>query len=812
MLYADDAGILSRPSKGLERMMTVIVTACSSFGLTVSEAKTEKMCLETKSGGKVSFTINAAGQVYKQTIDFVYLGGAITADRDLSIEITRRLQRAWCALTVEGLLPAGVQPLSDLNGGSSSSSSPPPMQTGFIVVDGPSPADGLGSSPADGLRSFPPSMCGMSEGPLPAGVQPLCSSSSSSSPPPIQAGLTVVDGPSPADGLGSHGSAYTAEMSPESAHTHPGAPSSVCTDTGCTGSSSDGSAAVVVFQQLFTKAPEGTRFAEKRPRRVVLSCLQAGKPSNNLLAQDIQKRRNTFSKKIECQWGVTMQWPQMLNGPKITQAFLAHLTPGSGRQEHPCPREFDNEVTMAEIDDQEEMIRDLLEARVGTREIFKVLEKHGKVLGEEGKSKVRTMKTKCLRAAEKTSDAHAFMTDLHRKGSFVRFATDTQKRTTCVFFATPEQLCLVVVVDKENRTQIACQALVLRERTEDLVFVFECVAEMGKKYPKVIFTDADKAATAAIAQVFPNSLNKYCIFHTIQNIRTHLGGLGSVASKVVAAFQAAAYDLTESDFFGFKRDLLDLLPLGGKAYAYMNDHIFGRFEKWASHVHPGAHTLGMSSTQPVESANSAIKQGLNGASTMMDCLRAITKLNQAWTNTSQKKTVGVSYNRVALGTSNANDAVRDNLLVQVGPFFKKGLREVGASTYAKEVVKSESLATLGYETTVVASDADEARLLLNQFEAEPSSGRLQHSVTINQTTATVSLTACDTEGNSTATSAAVDSTMLPRTPLAHFVDLIRDKSIHQLLRVTPKRGKKSTAGTSSRWGPTGFACAPDSSF
>ena len=41
MLYADDAGIVSRSSEGLERMMTVIVTACSSFGLTVSEAKTE---------------------------------------------------------------------------------------------------------------------------------------------------------------------------------------------------------------------------------------------------------------------------------------------------------------------------------------------------------------------------------------------------------------------------------------------------------------------------------------------------------------------------------------------------------------------------------------------------------------------------------------------------------------------------------------------------------------------------------------------------------------------------------------------------
>ena len=67
MLYADDAGIVSRSSEGLERMMTVIMTACSSFGLTVSEAKTEIMCLETKGEGKVSFAINAAGQVYKQS-------------------------------------------------------------------------------------------------------------------------------------------------------------------------------------------------------------------------------------------------------------------------------------------------------------------------------------------------------------------------------------------------------------------------------------------------------------------------------------------------------------------------------------------------------------------------------------------------------------------------------------------------------------------------------------------------------------------------------------------------------------------------
>ena len=54
------------------------------------------MCLQTKDGGHVPFTATAAGQVYKQTVEFVYLGGAVSADWDLkSVEVTLRIQRAW---------------------------------------------------------------------------------------------------------------------------------------------------------------------------------------------------------------------------------------------------------------------------------------------------------------------------------------------------------------------------------------------------------------------------------------------------------------------------------------------------------------------------------------------------------------------------------------------------------------------------------------------------------------------------------------------------------------------------------------------
>ena len=49
-LDSDDAGIVSRSPGGLERMMTVIMTACSTFGITASEAKREK-CTGREGGG-----------------------------------------------------------------------------------------------------------------------------------------------------------------------------------------------------------------------------------------------------------------------------------------------------------------------------------------------------------------------------------------------------------------------------------------------------------------------------------------------------------------------------------------------------------------------------------------------------------------------------------------------------------------------------------------------------------------------------------------------------------------------------------------
>ena len=99
MLYADNAGVVSQSPEQLRKMMGVIVVVCAAFGLTVSEAKTETMCLRAKGmpESTVTFSVEATDQVYNQTNEFVYSGGNVNQNADLSIEVDRRVRNAWCS-------------------------------------------------------------------------------------------------------------------------------------------------------------------------------------------------------------------------------------------------------------------------------------------------------------------------------------------------------------------------------------------------------------------------------------------------------------------------------------------------------------------------------------------------------------------------------------------------------------------------------------------------------------------------------------------------------------------------------------------
>ena len=99
MLYADDAGVVSQSPEQLRKMTEVIVVVCAAFGLAVSEAKTEIMCLRAKRmpESTATFSVEAAGQVYNLTNELVYLGGNRYHNTDLSIQVDRRIRNAWCS-------------------------------------------------------------------------------------------------------------------------------------------------------------------------------------------------------------------------------------------------------------------------------------------------------------------------------------------------------------------------------------------------------------------------------------------------------------------------------------------------------------------------------------------------------------------------------------------------------------------------------------------------------------------------------------------------------------------------------------------
>ena len=99
MLYADAAGVVLRLPEQLKKMMEVIVVVCAAFGLTVSEAKTEIMCLRAKGmpESTATLSVDAAGQEYNQTNELVYLGGNVNHNADLFIEVDRRIRNAWCS-------------------------------------------------------------------------------------------------------------------------------------------------------------------------------------------------------------------------------------------------------------------------------------------------------------------------------------------------------------------------------------------------------------------------------------------------------------------------------------------------------------------------------------------------------------------------------------------------------------------------------------------------------------------------------------------------------------------------------------------
>ncbi|CAN0208291.1 unnamed protein product, partial [Ascophyllum nodosum] len=95
ILYAVDARIVSLSPRELGWMMAVFVKVFGTIGLTISESKTEIMCMSIPRAPATQVAFNATGQQYRQRTSFTCLGGTVTETPNPSDEIDQQIRAGW---------------------------------------------------------------------------------------------------------------------------------------------------------------------------------------------------------------------------------------------------------------------------------------------------------------------------------------------------------------------------------------------------------------------------------------------------------------------------------------------------------------------------------------------------------------------------------------------------------------------------------------------------------------------------------------------------------------------------------------------
>ena len=65
-------------------------------------------------------------------------------------------------------------------------------------------------------------------------------------------------------------------------------------------------------------------------------------------------------------------------------------------------------------------------------------------------------------------------------------------------------------------------ALTIQESTSDYEFQFKQYLRAVGIAPSIVFIDADPGSTAAVAQVFPNAMIQWCLWHIYMNLAKKL--------------------------------------------------------------------------------------------------------------------------------------------------------------------------------------------------------------------------------------------------------------------------------------------------
>ncbi|XP_073152718.1 protein FAR1-RELATED SEQUENCE 5-like [Henckelia pumila] len=109
---------------------------------------------------------------------------------------------------------------------------------------------------------------------------------------------------------------------------------------------------------------------------------------------------------------------------------------------------------------------------------------------------------------------------------------------------------LFVGVNHHKQTVIFGAALLYDETAQTFMWLFDTFAKtMHGKTPGTILTDQDAAMAKALAEKWPETSHRLCIWHIYQNAAIHLSNAFSSFNMFAKDFSSCVYDLEEEEEF-----------------------------------------------------------------------------------------------------------------------------------------------------------------------------------------------------------------------------------------------------------------------
>ena len=204
-------------------------------------------------------------------------------------------------------------------------------------------------------------------------------------------------------------------------------------------------------------------------------------------------------------------------------------------------------------------------------------------------------------------------------GDAVTFDTTYQTNTYCLVFAV-----LCSVNHHWKTTSFGC-ALISNESQSTFEWVFSKFIECMGRAPPAIITDQDPAMNAAIIEIFPFTVHRFCAWHIMYKISDQLGGIAT-KFEAISEFNSIVYD---SEFFDdFEERWNAWIEKHNMTKTKWLLSIYSIKEKWVATYMTNTFFAGITTTQRSESLNAFIQSVVSHHSSLLefvtryeDCLK-----------------------------------------------------------------------------------------------------------------------------------------------------------------------------------------------